>query len=223
MGGSLLFTLASSLTPPSLSSSLLHPSLCCITSRGGREERSEACSSHLVNCFPCSSLPYCTTPRICTIILLWDAILWEKLFFFSSCFRRHSKSWFLWKGDSCFSNFLPIIQCFLCDIQILFIILLWLLLCVSTGVVKIGLLLVPQLPNFGEGSSVWNLTVVELKRGRNLRRCFDSEERSIISCGAASSLLQRERSHRCSGRKGSLMWDTLQRGRKKSFALGQNL
>lgn len=136
MWGSLLFTLASSLTPPSLSSSLLQPSLCCISSRGDPEDRSEACSSHsvthLVNCFPSSSLPYCTTTRICTI-LLWDAILYEKPF---SCFWRHS--WFIWKGDSCFLNFLPIIPVWYFDPVI---IPLWLPLYVSIGVARIGLLL----------------------------------------------------------------------------------
>lgn len=49
------------------------------------------------------------------------------------------------------------------------------------------------LPKFGEGSSVRNLTVVELKGGRNLRGWFDLEEGAIFSCGVASSLLQRSK------------------------------
>lgn len=35
---------------------------------------------------------------------------------------------------------------------------------------------------------------MELKSGRNLRGWFDLEDRAIFSCGAASSLLEREKS-----------------------------
>lgn len=142
MGGSLLFTLASSLTPPSSFSSLLQPSLCCITSRGDREVRSEACSSHplshLVNCFPSSSLLYCTTPRISAVLFLWDVNLWEKPF---SLFLKilkiliHLKRRFLFFKLSSHNS---VLHLWYSDPVI---IPLWLPLYVSTGVVKTGLLL----------------------------------------------------------------------------------
>lgn len=47
---------------------------------------------------------------------------------------------------------------------------------------------------FWKGTSMWNLTLVELKSGRNLRGWFDLEDRVTFSCGVASSPSQREKS-----------------------------
>ncbi len=152
-----------------------------------------------------SSPPYFTTPRI---------------FHYTSCVRRsytrktiflfsgQSKSWFIWKGDSCYSNFFfPLIQWY-SDPGL---IPLWLLLYVSTSAVNIGLLLCLYCQILEKGAlyEVWNL--VELKSGRNLRRWFDLEEKAIFSCGVASSPLQRETSLQFEGGKRSLTWDNTTR------------
>lgn len=142
------------------------PPLSCITSCGDREERSEACSSpsvsHLVNCFPSSSPPYCTNSGIFFVLY----------FFCETQSYRKSAFFFSFHGDT-FEEKTPVFQTCSYDSVLLLwysdpvIIPLWLPLYVSTGVVKIGLLLCPCCQTFGEGCSVWSLTLEELKRGRN--------------------------------------------------------
>lgn len=141
------------------------PPLSCITSCGDREERSEACSSpsvsHLVNCFPSSSPPYCTNSGIFFVLY----------FFCETQSYRKSAFFFSFHGDT-FEEKTPVFQTCSYDSVLLLwysdpvIIPLWLPLYVSTGVVKIGLLLCPCCQTFGEGCSVWSLTLEELKRGR---------------------------------------------------------
>lgn len=200
----------SHLPPPSLphssSSFLLQPVPFCITSRGDREERSEACSSHsvshLVNCFPSSSLPYCTDQRIVFTTLCETHFYREKSLF--AVFENTQNPDSFEKEIPVFSNLLIICVWYSDPV----LIPLWLLLFVSTGVVKIGLLLCLCCHFFfflrgGKGPLYEIWLFVELKRGRNLRRWFDLEERAIFSCGLASSLLQRrERSSVLKTKKG---------------------
>ena len=151
------------------------PPLSCITSCGDREERSEACSSpsvsHLDNCFPSSSPPYCTNPGIffvCYISSVRRNLTGKSVGFFVCLFLF----FFLFEGTHLKRRLLFFKLCSYDSVLPLWysdpvIIPLWLLLCVSTGVVKIGLLLCPCCQTFGEGCSEWSLTLEELKRGRN--------------------------------------------------------
>ena len=175
MGGSLLFTLPSSLSPPSSSSSLLQPSPLLHYQLwwpwGEEWGMQQPLSQSFRQLFSLELTTILYQSRdffLCYISSVRRNLTGKSVGFFVCLFLF----FFLFEGTHLKRRLLFFKLCSYDSVLPLWysdpvIIPLWLLLCVSTGVVKIGLLLCPCCQTFGEGCSEWSLTLEELKRGRN--------------------------------------------------------